>query len=37
MLVYLNDRPFRKRREESRASLFAKTDRPALQALPSAR
>jgi transposase len=37
LLGYLNQRPFRKRREESRASLFAKTDRPVLQALPSAR
>ena len=34
LLGYLNQRPFRKRREESRASLFAKTDRPALQPLP---
>lgn len=34
LLGYLNQRPFRKRREESRASLFSKTDRPALQPLP---
>jgi transposase len=34
LLGYLNQRPFRKRRDESRASLFAKTDRPALQPLP---
>jgi transposase len=37
LLGYLNQRPFRKRREESRASLFAKTDRPALQPLPPQR
>lgn len=37
LLVYLNNRPFRKRREECRASLFAKLDRPALQPLPAQR
>lgn len=37
LLPYLNNRPFRKRREESRASLFAKLDRPALQPLPAER
>jgi transposase len=37
LLGYLNQRPFRKRRDESRASLFAKVDRPALQPLPSNR
>jgi len=37
LLEYLNQRPFRKRRDESRASLFANTDRPALQPLPPAR
>jgi transposase len=37
LLVYLNNRPFRKRREECRASLFAKIDRPALQPLPAGR
>lgn len=37
LLTYLNNRPFRKRREECRASLFAKIDRPALQPLPSER
>lgn len=34
LLGYLNQRPFRKRREESRASLFARIDQPALQPLP---
>jgi transposase len=37
LLTYLNNRPFRKRRDESRASLFAKLDRPALQPLPAER
>lgn len=37
LLGYLNQRPFRKRREESRASLFVKVDRPALQPLPPSR
>jgi transposase len=37
LLVYLNNRPFRKRRDETRASLFAKLDRPALQPLPAER
>jgi transposase len=37
LLVYLNHRPFRKRKDESRASLFAKLDKPALQALPATR
>ena len=37
LLAQLNQRPFRKRREESRASLFAKLDRPALQPLPAER
>jgi len=37
LLTYLNNRSFRKRREECRASLFAKIDRPALQPLPSER
>ena len=37
LLVYLNHRPFRKRRDESRASLFAKLDQPALQPLPAQR
>ena len=37
LLGYLNQRPFRKRREECRASLFAKTDRPALQPRPASR
>ena len=35
LLVYLNNRPFRKRRDECRASLFAKIDQPALQPLPA--
>jgi transposase len=37
LLIYLNNRPFRKRRDECRASLFAKIDRPALQPLPAER
>lgn len=37
LLVYLNNRPFRKRRDESRASLFQKLDQPALQPLPAHR
>jgi transposase len=37
LLVYLNNRPFRKRKDESRASLFAKIDKPALQPLPASR
>lgn len=37
LLEYLNQRPFRKRREDSRASLFEKIDRPALQPLPAER
>ncbi len=37
LLRYLNHRPFRKRREESRASLFARIDRPALKPLPAER
>jgi len=37
LLEVLNHRPFRKRREESRASLFHKIDRPALQPLPAER
>jgi transposase len=37
LLTHLNNRPFRKRPEESRASLFAKLDRPALQPLPGER
>ena len=37
LLTYLNNRPFRKRREESRASLFVKIDKPALQPLPAER
>ena len=37
LLVDLNNRPFRKRREESRASLFEKIDGPALQSLPACR
>jgi transposase len=37
LLSYLNNRPFRKRRDESRASLFAKIDRPALRHLPAQR
>lgn len=34
LLVYVNNRPFRKRKDENRASLFAKIDRPALHPLP---
>ena len=37
LLTYLNNRPFRKRRDESRASLFDKLDRPALRPLPAER
>jgi transposase len=37
LLTYLNQRPFRKRRDECRATLFAKLDRPALQPLPPSR
>lgn len=37
LLMDLNNRPFRKRRDECRASLFAKIDRPALQPLPTER
>jgi len=37
LLPYLNNRPFRKRRHECRASLFAKIDRPALRPLPAER
>ena len=37
LLGHLNHRPFRKRREESRASLFERIDRPALQPLPAER
>jgi len=37
LLTDLNNRPFRKRRDECRASLFAKIDRPALQPLPAER
>jgi transposase len=37
LLTRLNNRPFRKRRDESRASLFAKLDKPGLQPLPAAR
>ncbi|HZU28650.1 MAG TPA: IS21 family transposase [Bryobacteraceae bacterium] len=37
LLGQLNQRPFRKRRDESRASLFAKVDRPALRPLPAQR
>ena len=37
LLVQLNQRPFRKRREESRESLFQKTDSPALRPLPAER
>lgn len=36
MLVWVNERPFRKR-EGSRATLFAQLDRPALKPLPAAR
>jgi transposase len=37
LLVQLNARPFRKHREESRASLFEKVGRPALKPLPAER
>ena len=37
LLIYLNNRPFRKRKDESRASLFAKIDKPALHPLPACR
>ncbi len=37
LLAALNQRPFRKRREDSRASLFARIDRPALRPLPAER
>jgi len=37
LLVQLNQRPFRKRRDESRASLFQKIDQPALRPLPAER
>jgi transposase len=37
LLVYLNNRPFRKQKDESRASLFAKIDKPALHPLPACR
>jgi transposase len=37
LLTDLNNRPFRKRRDECRASLFAKIDRPALRPLPAER
>jgi len=37
LLAHLNNRPFRKRRDECRASLFAKVDRPALAPLPEQR
>jgi transposase len=37
LLDLLNRRRYRKRREESRASLFAKVDQPALQPLPAER
>ncbi len=37
LLVMLNNRPFRKRKDESRASLFHKLDRPALSPLPGSR
>lgn len=35
LLVLVNQRPFRKRRDECRASLFERIDRPALQPLPA--
>lgn len=35
LLTYLNQRPFRKRRDECRASLFARLDQPALRPLPA--
>lgn len=37
LLAYLNNRPFRKRPDECRATLFAKLDRPALRPLPAER
>jgi transposase len=37
LLSFLNNRPFRKRKDENRASLFAKVDRPALHPLPACR
>lgn len=37
LLGRLNQRPFRKRREECRATLFAQLDRPALAPLPPSR
>jgi transposase len=37
LLTYLNQRPFRKQRQECRASLFAKFDQPALRPLPAER
>lgn len=35
LLVLVNQRPFRKRRDQCRASLFERIDRPALQPLPA--
>lgn len=35
LLVLVNQRPFRKRRDECRASLFERIDHPALQPLPA--
>jgi len=35
LLTDLNRRPFRKRREDSRTSLFERIDKPALQPLPT--
>ena len=37
LLDRLNQRPFRKRRDSCRASLFEQLDRPALRALPGQR
>lgn len=37
LLVRLNNRPFRKRRDECRTSLFHKLDQPALKPLPAER
>ena len=37
LLAALNNRPFRQRREECRASLFLKVDKPALKPLPPER
>lgn len=37
LLPMLNNRPFRKRKDESRASLFQKLDKPALSPLPASR